>query len=100
MITLVLIAVQEVLALWCDGRSHVTINHVAIWLLWGTWVQLLDLRVDSLLHGFTGRCWWAGTTVHGFLVAEEVVESTGDAGHVRRGVLAEENLGGTVKLLR
>ena len=100
MVDLVLLAVHEVLALWCDGWCHVTIDHVSVWLLWCTWVKLLGLGVNWLLGDLTRRCWWAGTAVHGFLVTEEVVESGGDARHVWSGVFAEENLRRTVKLLR
>lgn len=98
MIGLVLVSVHEVLALGSDGWSHVAIDHVAVWLLWGAWVQL-GVLLNLLDHWLTWGSWWAGSAVHGLLLAEEGIEGVGDTGHVRCGVLAEQDLRGTVKLV-
>lgn len=93
----VLVSVHEVFAIRGDWWSHVTVDNVAVRLLWGAreHVEVLDMLVDWL----TWWCWWSSSAVHGFLVTEEVVEGVGNTRHVRGGVLPVQDLGRTVKLL-
>src|ERR1700716_4036012 len=68
-VALDLVAVHKVLALWGDWRGHVTIDHGAVQLLRG--------------HGVVGRGRRDGPSAGGFLLLQEVLESDGDARHVR-----------------
>jgi len=79
MVSLILIAIHEILSLGRDWWCHVTIDHATIWLLlWCTWVHVLV--VDGFLHHrLAGWCWWAGSSVDGFLLLNGMLK---DVGHL------------------
>ena len=88
MVAFDLVTIDEVLALGCYRRRHVTIDHVAIRLLRGAREHIgsglhLPTR-DSVV--WRGRR--DGTTASSLLLLQEVLEGDGDSRHVGRGVLA------------
>jgi hypothetical protein len=82
-VALDLVAVHKVLALGGDWRGHVTIDHGAVQLLRSSG-EHLGGRLGLLRgHGVVGRGRRDGPPAGGFLLLQEVLESDGDARHVR-----------------
>ncbi len=81
MISFDLISIHEVLSFRCDWRCHVTIDHVAVRLLWRA-RESIDW--DWLLRRwFAWRCRRGCLSVHDLLLLEEVIEGGRDSRHVR-----------------